>query len=62
MIADWIPTVVRKRIYELLVAAYGLELVFDWVAGDVESKLLAAAGVLGFAIARANTGAKPVES
>ncbi|CAB4136932.1 hypothetical protein UFOVP314_50 [uncultured Caudovirales phage] len=62
MIADWIPTVVRKRIYELLVAAYGLELVFDWVSGDVESKLLAAAGVLGFAIARANTGAKPVES
>ncbi len=55
MIADWIPTVIRKRLYEILVALYGLELVFDWVDGDTESKLLAAAGVLGFAIARANT-------
>lgn len=59
MIADWIPTVVRKRLYEILVTLYGLELVFDWVDGDLESKLLAAAGVLGFAIARANTGDKP---
>ena len=55
MIADWIPTVIRKRLYEILVALYGLELVFDWVDGDTESKLLAAAGVLGFAIARVNT-------
>ena len=56
MIADWIRTVARKRLYEILVTLYGLELVFDWVSGDVESKLLAAAGVLGFAIARVNTG------
>ena len=55
MIADWIPTTVRKRLYEVLATLYGLELVFDWIDGDLESKLLAAAGVLGFVIARANT-------
>ena len=60
MIATWIPAVVRKRLYEILVTLYGLELVFDWVSGDVESKLLAAAGVLGFAIARANTSTPEV--
>ena len=54
MIADWIPPVARKRVYEVLATLYGLELVFDWIDGALESKLLAAAGVLGFALARVN--------
>lgn len=61
MIADLLPPTVRKRVYELLVALYGLELVFDFIDGNLESKLLAAAGVLGFVIARANV-APTIES
>ena len=56
MIATWIPTTVRKRLYEILATLYGLELVFDWVDGDLEAKLLAGGAVFGFAIARVNTG------
>lgn len=59
MIADLLTSTVRKRVYEVLVTLYGLELVFDVIDGDVESKVLAALGVLGFAIARANV--KPAE-
>lgn len=59
MIADLLTPTVRKRVYEVLVTLYGLELVFDVIDGDVESKILAALGVLGFALARVNV--KPAE-
>ena len=54
MIANLLPPTVRKRVYEVLVTLYGLELVFDVIDGNTESKVLAALGVLGFVIARVN--------
>lgn len=61
MIANWLPPTVRKRIYELLVTLYALELIFDVVDGVTESKVLAALGVLGFALARVNTSPTPTD-
>ena len=54
MIADLLTPTVRKRVYEVLATLYGLELVFDVIDGNTESKVLAALGVLGFALARVN--------
>lgn len=57
---DLIPARWRKWVYNVLAAAYGLELALDlagWgvVPTDVQAKIVIVAGALGFALAGANT-------
>lgn len=54
-IASYLPAKVRGAIYSLLGTAYLLELIFHFMSAWWESKVLAAAGVLGFSLAAGNT-------
>ena len=58
-VARLIPRRARLAIYSVLAALYGLELIWDFLDSNIESKLVASASVLGFGLAAANTTKGP---
>lgn len=56
IVADLIPRRFRRGVYAVLSAAYGLEIIFDFLPAGLESKLVAAATFLGFGMAFVHAG------
>ena len=60
---DLIPARARKAVYNVLASVFGVELALDvvgWglIPTDLQAKLVIVAGLLGFALAGANTAPK----
>lgn len=56
--ADWVPQKARAVIYRALGTLFGLELIFDFVSPDVETKVAAVAALFGFGLASVYTPRK----
>lgn len=54
-LAQALPAKVRVAIYSILPTLVALEAVFDWIEGDIESKVLAVLVIFGFGTALSNT-------
>lgn len=58
IVADLIPRRFRRAVYAILSAAYGMEIIFDFLPAGLESKVVAAATFLGFGMAFVHSSPK----
>lgn len=54
MLRDLLPPSVRRVVYAILSTAFALEAIWNVVPGDLEGRILATCGALGFVLAAGN--------